>query len=278
MNSYDFYTQKKSTFWLHFGSIWGAHVAKTLFFTMNLKDFRGVVFDSQKSLKSGNYLSRWLQVQQSWFQIAQVIAYLFAHMPKRLSTSNLQETKVSLSAIYTYWYIYVRRKSRNGNFIYLQLRPAAAIVVVGALLCCFVVPLFRVVCAVVLWVLWIPYFALFWCCFAVVAVAFVRFVLLFCGFLVSCWLRAFVVLFVCGCAVRFVCFALIRIVLLSLLLRLCCFALCGFVLCGLLCRGLCAFLVSCYSDVILLFLLLLWLSVLDSLCALLAPSMLSWLS
>ena len=49
-------------------------------------------------------------------------------MPKRLSTSN------------------VRRKSRNGNFIYLQLRPAAAIVVVGALLCCFVVPLFRVVC------------------------------------------------------------------------------------------------------------------------------------
>ena len=58
-------------------------------------------------------------------------------------------------------YDIVRRKSRNGNFIYLQLRPAAAIVVVVALLCCFVVPLFRVVCAVVLWVLWIPYFALF---------------------------------------------------------------------------------------------------------------------
>ena len=50
--------------------------------------------------KSGKSKSRWLQVQQSWFQIAQVIAYLFAHMPKRLSTSNLQETKVSLSAIY----------------------------------------------------------------------------------------------------------------------------------------------------------------------------------
>ena len=99
MNSYDLYTQKKSTFWLHFGSVWEAHVAKTLFFTMNLKHFRGVVFDSQKSLKSGIYLSRWLQVQQSWFQIAQVIAYLFAHMPKRLSMSNLQETKVSLSAI-----------------------------------------------------------------------------------------------------------------------------------------------------------------------------------
>ena len=60
-------------------------------------------------------LARWLQVQQSWFQIAQVIAH-------------------------------VRRKRRNGNFIYLQLRPAASIVVFGALLCCFVVPLFRVVC------------------------------------------------------------------------------------------------------------------------------------
>ena len=80
--------------------------------------------------------------------------------------------------------------------------------------------------------------------------------MLFCGFLVSCWLRVFVVLFVCDCAVRFVC-ALIRIVLLSLLLRLCCFALCCFVLCVLLCRGLCVFLVSCYYDVLLLFLLLL---------------------
>ena len=48
MNSYDLYTQKKSTFWLHFGSVWKAHVPKTLFFTMNLKDFKGVVFDSQK--------------------------------------------------------------------------------------------------------------------------------------------------------------------------------------------------------------------------------------
>ena len=48
MNSYDFYTQKKSTCWLHFGSVWGAHVAKTLFFTMNFNDFRGVVFESQK--------------------------------------------------------------------------------------------------------------------------------------------------------------------------------------------------------------------------------------
>ena len=39
---------KKSTFWLPFGSVWEAHVPKTIFFTMNLKDFRGVVFDSQK--------------------------------------------------------------------------------------------------------------------------------------------------------------------------------------------------------------------------------------
>ena len=53
MNSYDFYTQKKSTFWLHVGSVRGAHVAKTLFFTMNLKHFRGVVFDAKKCRKVG---------------------------------------------------------------------------------------------------------------------------------------------------------------------------------------------------------------------------------
>ena len=31
MNSYDFYTQTKCTFWLHFDSIWDPDVPKTLF-------------------------------------------------------------------------------------------------------------------------------------------------------------------------------------------------------------------------------------------------------
>ena len=44
MNSLDFYTQKKCTFGVHFGSIWGPHVPKTLLFTMNFDDFRGVGF------------------------------------------------------------------------------------------------------------------------------------------------------------------------------------------------------------------------------------------
>ena len=44
MNSHDFYTQKKCTFWVHFGFFWGPHVPKTLLFTRNFIDFRKVVF------------------------------------------------------------------------------------------------------------------------------------------------------------------------------------------------------------------------------------------
>jgi len=47
------------------------------------------------------------------------------------------------------------------NCVLLVLLLLLSIVVVVALLCYFVVPLFRVVCAVVLWVLWFPCFALF---------------------------------------------------------------------------------------------------------------------
>jgi len=43
--------------------------------------------------KSGKSKSRWLQVQQSWFQIAQVIAYLFAHMPKRFKRQTSKKLK-----------------------------------------------------------------------------------------------------------------------------------------------------------------------------------------
>ncbi len=46
ISGHDFYTPKKCTFWVHLGSIWGPHVPKTLLFTMNFDDFRGVVFEA----------------------------------------------------------------------------------------------------------------------------------------------------------------------------------------------------------------------------------------
>ena len=39
-----FTLNKKTVCWLHFGSVWEAHVPKTIFFTMHFNDFRGVVF------------------------------------------------------------------------------------------------------------------------------------------------------------------------------------------------------------------------------------------
>ena len=66
---------------------------------MNLKDFRNDVFEAKIGGQSENVGPRWAKMGPSWFQVAQVMAYLFAHMPKRFNTSNLQETKVSLSAI-----------------------------------------------------------------------------------------------------------------------------------------------------------------------------------
>ena len=83
MNSDDFHTQQKCTCCLHFSSIWEAHVPKTLFFTTNVNDFRGVVLEAQKWAKQMPCKSRWPQVQQSWCQIVQIIAHLFAHMLKR---------------------------------------------------------------------------------------------------------------------------------------------------------------------------------------------------
>ena len=52
-------------------------------FTMNVNDFRGVVLEAQKWAKQVPCKSRWPQVQQSWCQIVQIIAHLFAHMLKR---------------------------------------------------------------------------------------------------------------------------------------------------------------------------------------------------
>ena len=72
---------------------------------MNFDDFRNVVFEAKIGGHSSQDSPRWLRSQQTWFQVAQVMAYLFAHMLKRLSMANLQETKVSLSAIYMYIYL-----------------------------------------------------------------------------------------------------------------------------------------------------------------------------
>ena len=100
VNSYDFYTQTKCTFWLHFGSILEPHVPKTIFFTMNFNDFRGVVFESQKWPKRSRRLVKMGQDSPVLVPDSTSHTSPFAQMiEKHLSMSNLQETIVSLSAI-----------------------------------------------------------------------------------------------------------------------------------------------------------------------------------
>ena len=104
MNSHDLCTQKKCTFWLHFGSIWDPHVPKTLLFTMNFNDFRGVVFEVPNEPKQSLRLRKLGQVGAVLVQIVHPSRHPFAQViVKTLSISNLQETKVSLSAIYIYF-------------------------------------------------------------------------------------------------------------------------------------------------------------------------------
>ena len=55
---------KKCTFGVHLGSIWGPHVPKTLLFTMNIDDFRKVVFEYKNEQRKEKDWSRWPQVEQ----------------------------------------------------------------------------------------------------------------------------------------------------------------------------------------------------------------------
>ena len=66
LNSHDFYTQKKCTFRVHFGSIWGPHVPKTLLFTMNFDDFRKVVFEYKNEQSGEKDCASWAKMTQSW--------------------------------------------------------------------------------------------------------------------------------------------------------------------------------------------------------------------
>ena len=96
---------KTCPFGVHFGSIWGPHVPKTRLFTMNFDDFRGVVLEAQNEPKRSLGLRKLGRVGAVLVQIAHPSRHLFAQViVKTLSISNLQETKVSLSAIYIYIY------------------------------------------------------------------------------------------------------------------------------------------------------------------------------
>ena len=66
---------------------------KTLFCIMNLNDFRNVVFEAKIGKMSENVQPRWAWMGWSWFQIAQVIAHLFAHMPKRFKRQTSKKLK-----------------------------------------------------------------------------------------------------------------------------------------------------------------------------------------
>ena len=96
------FTLKKCTCWLHVGSIWEPRVPKTLLFTMNFNDVRGVVFEPQNEPKRSR---RFVKLgQESPVLVPDSTSHTspFAQMiEKHLSMSNLQETKVSLSAICT---------------------------------------------------------------------------------------------------------------------------------------------------------------------------------
>ena len=82
------------------GSVWEAHVPKTLLFTMNFNDFRGVVFEAPTEPKRSWGLRKIAQGSAVWVQIVRIIHTHSHRWSENLSTTNLQETKVSLSAIY----------------------------------------------------------------------------------------------------------------------------------------------------------------------------------
>ena len=80
MNSHDCYTQKKCTFGVHFGSTWVPHVPKTLLFTMNFNDFRGVVFVAPNEPKRSSKLVKMASGSADEVQIVHPSRHLFAQM------------------------------------------------------------------------------------------------------------------------------------------------------------------------------------------------------
>ena len=65
-----FCSKKNHSSGVHFGSIQGPPEHQTLFFARNLHDFTKCVFEAQKWPKTSRCKPRWLQVTQSWPQIA----------------------------------------------------------------------------------------------------------------------------------------------------------------------------------------------------------------
>ena len=65
-----FYSKKKHSSGVHFGSIQSPPEHQTLFFAMNLHDFSKCVFEAQKYPKTSRLPPRWVQSPQSWPQIA----------------------------------------------------------------------------------------------------------------------------------------------------------------------------------------------------------------
>ena len=71
-------------FWVHFGSIWGPHVPKTLLFTMNFDDFRGVVFEAPNEPKRSLGLRKMASSPADQAQIAHPSRHLFAQVIVKL--------------------------------------------------------------------------------------------------------------------------------------------------------------------------------------------------